>query len=111
MRWNTIQVQTKTKAALSHGTAEPHKCKRKCQSHSPPVGLFHLYETSETTKAGKHLPKLVFESEERKKYSFLGERAIKMFKIKLWLPLFSLANNPSKKKKKSLFPILVSCIM
>lgn len=22
-----------------------------------------------------------------------------MFKIKLWLPLFSLANNPSKKKK------------
>ena len=40
----------------------------------------------------------MFKREEREKYSFLGERGIKMFKIKLWLPLFSLANNPSKKK-------------
>lgn len=44
----------------------------------------------------------------KEKYSFLGERGIKRFKIKLWLPLLSLANNPSK---ISLFPILVSFIM
>lgn len=103
-----LNCKKKKKSQLCHDTAEPHKCKWKRQSHSPPVGLFHLYETSETTKADKHLPKLVFEREEREKYSFLGERGIKRFKIKLWLPLLSLANNPSE---ISLFPVLVSCIM
>lgn len=88
MRCNAIQLPRKNQVLVYAMTYLNPINIRDSVSQSPKTTYWIITSISQTTKADKRLPRLVLGREEREelpmKYSFLGERGIKVFKIKLW---------------------------